>query len=253
MGAIDILVAIGGTSSLAALEGFSRSIWEDWGAGRITDDQAQSLAETIEMRRGEVRGRDRVAVRAPEIAAAAKAAGRPSHFPPRRPQPVSPDRRASLERRRRLAASGPMPPALACRFTTGELAALRIVADEVRERGACRLTLGEIAARAGIGATTARNALRGAAREGLATIEERRRDKRPNLANVVRIVSREWAVWIGRGPKSRAAPSFGGGSKKTKSTDKASYRSSYRDRAPRGQHSKNGGRKPPYGGSQPPS
>jgi hypothetical protein len=30
----------------------------------------------------------------------------------------SPDKQASIERRRRLAASGPMPPALAAKFTT---------------------------------------------------------------------------------------------------------------------------------------
>jgi hypothetical protein len=49
----------------------------------------------------------------------------------------SPDRQASIERRRRLAASGPMPPALAARFTTSELAALRIIGDEVRHHGVC--------------------------------------------------------------------------------------------------------------------
>jgi hypothetical protein len=252
MGAIDILTAIGGTSSLATLEAFSRSLWADWAAGRITDDQTQSLAETIEARRREVRGRDRVAVRAPEIAMAAKMAGRPSHFPPRRPQPVSPDRRISLERRRRLAASGPMPPMLASRFTTGELAALRIVSDEIRERGTCRLTLGEIAARAGIGVTTARNALRYAARDGLVTIEERRRDKRPNLPNVVRIVSREWSLWLARSKNRPGGPSTGG-SKKPESTDRVSHRNSYRDRTSRGRHSKNSGHGPPRGGTRPPS
>jgi len=81
------------------------------------------------------------------------------------------------------------------------------VADRRRRRAGpsfCFLTLGEIAARAGICVTTARNALRTAAREGLLTIEERRRDKRPNLANVVRVVSREWKTWIERGPKGKA-------------------------------------------------
>ena len=252
MGAIDVLAAISGTKSLAVLEGYAVSIWRDWGEGWLTDDQVQSLAETLEARRREVRGLDTIAVRAPGVATIA--AGRPSHFPPRRPQPVSPDRRASMERRRHLAASGPMPPILACRYTTGELAALRIVADEVRERGACRLTLGEIAARAGIGITTARNALRYAARDGMLTIEERRRDKRPNLTNVVRIVSREWQVWIARGgSKNRTAFSSQGGSKKTESTDKASYRSLHRDRALRGQHSHSGPRRPPNGGSRGPS
>jgi hypothetical protein len=161
------LAAIGGTKSLSALDGFCRAVWGDWGAGRLTDEQAQSLAETIEARRREVRGTDTVAARVTQVAAQARAAGRPSHFPAKRKAPRSPDRRASIERRRTLAASGPMPPQLACRFTTGELAALRIVADAARDRGACMMTLGEIAARAGVCVTTARNALRQAAREGL--------------------------------------------------------------------------------------
>jgi hypothetical protein len=140
-----------------------------------------------------------------------------------------------------------MPPQLACQFTTGELAALRIIADAVRNRGFCILTLGEIAARTGVCVTTARNALRTAAREGLVTIEERRRDKRPNLSNVVRVVSREWLVWIARGRKNSsddrgnadASASKGGGSKKMESTDIGSKRTYCRDRVSRGQHSQN--------------
>jgi hypothetical protein len=246
---IDLLTAIGGTKSLSALDGFCRAVWSDWGAGRLTDEQAQSLAETIEARRREVRGIDTVASRAPQVAAQARAAGRPSHFPPKRKAPRSPNRAASMERRRTLAASGPIPPQLACRFTTGELAALRIVADAVRDRGACMMTLGEIAARAGVCVTTARNALRQAAREGLLTIEERRRDKRPNLANVVRIVSREWASWIERGPRAKASAFVfkGGGCKKAWATDKASSRSSYGDRVKRGQHIQNVPRRTPKG------
>ena len=249
MTAIDLLTAISGTKSLSALDGYCQAVWSDWGAGRLTDDQAQNLAETIEARRREVRGRDTVASRVPQIAAAAKAAGRPSHFPPKRKAPCSPNRRASIERRRTLAASGPMPPQLAAQFTTGELAALRIVADAVRDRGACLLTLGEIAARAGVCVTTARGALRQAAREGLLTIEERRRDKRPNLANVVRVISREWTSWIARGrAKSNPSAPKGGGCKKMGSTDKTSSRSSYGDRAKRGHSPPISPRRPPEGG-----
>jgi len=87
----------------------------------------------------------------------------------------------------------------------GELAVLRLVADEARAKRHCTLTLGELAARAGVGITTARNAIREAAGHGYLTIEERRRDKRPNLSNVVRIVSREWLVWIERGRKNSSA------------------------------------------------
>lgn len=233
---LDYLTAIAGTRSLAALDTFARAICFDWGKARLTDDQAQTLAETIEARRREVRGIDTVAARAPHIAAAGKAAGRPSHFPPKHKATRSPDRRASIERRRTLAASGPMPPRLAARFTTSELAVMRVVADAIRDRGACVATLAEIAARAGVCITTARNAMRQAAREGLLTIEERRRDKRPNLPNVVRIISREWKSWIERAARSKSRPSASeaGGSKKMGSTDKASFRSLNGDRVSRG-------------------
>ena len=250
MNAIDMLAAISGTKSLAVLDGVARNLWADWADGKLTDDQAGTLAETLERRKREVRGVDTVATRAPQVTAAAKAQGRASYFPAKRKGPVCQNRRVSIERRRTLAASGPMPPALACLFTTGELAALRIVADEARDRKQCRLTLGEIAARAGVGISTARNALRYAAREGLVTIEERRRDKKPNLSNVVRIVSREWTAWIERGrkKKTQAFASEGGGCKKTESTDNASSRSFCGERASRAPHAQFIPRRPPKGG-----
>ena len=249
---MDLLTAIGGTKSLSTLDGFARAIWTDWGAGRLTDEQASALAETLEGRKREVRGIDMVAIRAPQVTEAARKQGRPSHFPPKRKATRSPNRRASIERRRTLAASGPMPPQLASQFTTGELAALRIVADAVRDRGTCMLTLGEIAARAGVCVTTARNALHQAAHDELVTIEERRRHKRPNLANVVRVVSREWLSWIERGRKNSSvgrgnahvSASQGGGSKKMESTNKTSSRSLRGDPVSRGQHAPGQPQKP---------
>ena len=202
--ALDLLTAIGGTKSLSILDGFAGRFGSTGGrGGSPTSRRAPFGGDRGAPARGA--GDRPVAVRAPQVRRRPLAAGRLSHFPPKRKAARSPNRRASIERRRTLAASGPMPPQLASQFTTGELAALRIVADAVRERGACILTLGEIAARAGVCVTTARNALRTAAREGLVTIEERRRDKRPNLANVVRVVSREWKTWIERGPKGKRA------------------------------------------------
>jgi len=228
------LAIIAATKSLIVLESFAKDIWTEWADGALSDNQAEALAAAVERRKNEVRGVAPVTV-ASTIAAATKTRSLPSHFPPKHKRPLSPDRRASLERRRLLATSGPMPPALACRFTTGELAALRIVADAVRDRGDCRLYIAEIAARAGIGETTTRNALRLAVREGLITIEVRRRDKRPNLSNVVRIISREWKIWIKRGRRvlclsRRSHPPEGGGFKKAKPTDKASCRSACEDR-----------------------
>jgi hypothetical protein len=53
-----------------------------------------------------------------------------------------------------------MPPALAARFTQAEMAALRIISDEVRHHGVCGLHIDAIAARAGTCRTTVKNALR---------------------------------------------------------------------------------------------
>lgn len=232
----DARMAIAAARSLARLEAYAQALWADWSAQRLDDARTQALAEAIEARRRALRGLDMAANRIP--AAATKAQGRPSCFPPKRKACSSPDRAASLERRRVLAASGVMPPALAARFTTGELAALRILADEVRDKGACRLTLGEIAARAGVSVTTARNGLRAAAALGLVLIAERRRAGRPNLPNLVRIVSREWTAWIGRGAGRRKATAplsrvEGGGCKKAGATETLSFRKKGGDRADR--------------------
>src|SRR4029453_17792065 len=98
---------------------------------------------------------------------------------------------------------GPMPPALACKFTVSELAVLRIVGDEVRQHGHCDRCVDELAARAGVCRSTVKNAIREAARLGLLTVEERRREGRRNLPNIVRIVSKEWTSWLVRGGRSR--------------------------------------------------
>ena len=95
-----------------------------------------------------------------------------------------------------------MPPALACKFTVSELAVLRIIGDEVRQHGQCARCVDEIAARAGVCRSMVKNAIRTAARLGLLTVEERRREGRRNLPNVIRIVSKEWTSWIARGGRS---------------------------------------------------
>jgi hypothetical protein len=95
---------------------------------------------------------------------------------------------------------------MAAKFTTGELAVLRVVVDEIVENGLCSRSLAEIAARAGVCRTTAQNAIRSAAKLGLLGIEERRRRGRKNLPNLVRVLSREWLAWIEMGGGRRADP-----------------------------------------------
>lgn len=112
-------------------------------------------------------------------------------FPPKRLQ-RAPERSVAIERRRRLACSGPMPPALASRFTTGQFAVLRVVGDEMARQGACGLCIDAIAARAGVCRRLAQGAIRLAEGDGLLTIQERRHQGRKSDPNVVRIISREW-------------------------------------------------------------
>jgi hypothetical protein len=195
--------AISAARTLAHVDELARNLWQAYGAGTISDAEAENLGARIEDRRREIRPVDRTAIRAPSVPRSAA-----SCFPLKPRRAVSPDRVASMARRRRLAASGPMPPALASHYTTGQMAVFRIVADEVRQHGACSRTLGEIAARAGVGITTARDAIRAGAFDGILIIEERRRRGAPNLPNVVRVTNREWSNWIKR--SGRGGSSFSG-------------------------------------------
>jgi hypothetical protein len=87
-------------ASLNTLDQIARTIWQAHAAGAFSDANAQRLAETLEARRTVARSERKPVGLAP---------GRVSIFPPRRVQ-RSPDRARSIERRRKLAASGPMPP-----------------------------------------------------------------------------------------------------------------------------------------------
>lgn len=170
----NLMAAIPAARTGACLDDLSRAIWT--GLDRLTDGQAQALAEAIDARRKTLRGGQGVV---------------------RRKAQRPPVRGVAVERRRRLAASGVMPPVLASRFTTGELAALKIVADEIRAKGFCGLVLDAIAARAGVSKRTVQNALKAAESCGYVRITRRRiPGQLKNLPNVVRIVSAEWLAWL---------------------------------------------------------
>src|SRR4051812_8885178 len=207
----QMAAAIDGARTLTRLDHLSREIWQSLAAGAVADDDAPSLAQRLHARRSLIRG---------EIKPVGIPPGRPPIFPPRRPQ-RAPKRPVAIARRRHLAASGPMPPALACKFTVSELAVLRIIGDEVRQHGQCDRCVDELAARAGVCRRMVQNAIREAARLGLLTVEERRREGRRNLPNVVRIVSEEWTTWLTKGRRaSRPSAELLIGCKKMRPTDK---------------------------------
>jgi hypothetical protein len=190
------------------LDDLVRGAWCHHVNGRLTENDMEALDEATRVRR-EVLQERRVKLRP-------RTPGAPQNAPrnPARRRQRSPDRQASIERRRRLVASGPLPPPLAARFTWGEIAVMRIVGDECRTKGFCDLHMDAIAARAGVHRTTVQNALREAQGRGevpgspIISVQERRHKGQRSLTNIIRIVSREWSDWLRKSP-SRSAMGVG--------------------------------------------
>jgi len=203
--------AIGAARSLSDVDNIAAELWRAWGAGGLSDAAAEGLAAALHVQRQRLSGN--AGTRPPATPASRP---RPSAYPPKRRARPRRDRADSITRRRHLAASGVLPPRIAALFTVSELAALRIVSDEVRAKKTCQLTVGEIAARAGCSETSARGALRAAAAAGLLMVTERRRRGAPNWPNLVRIVSQEWLTWLSKRPRPAAMATPPGGCKKTR-------------------------------------
>jgi hypothetical protein len=205
----------------AEIDEVVKEVWRHHFAGALSENEAETLDEAARARREAIQERRQAARPGP--------VRRPGNAPwgrARRRQ-RSPDRQASIDRRRRLVASGPLPPPLAARFTWGEIAVMRIVGDECRAHGCCTLHIDAIAARAGVHRTTVQNALREAQSKkgcpGIITVQERRRRGQRSLTNIIRIVSREWLDWLHKGP-SRSAMGVGSkctATKKSSTTDTA--------------------------------
>ncbi|MCH8491519.1 MAG: helix-turn-helix domain-containing protein [Oceanicaulis sp.] len=174
------------------LDELSRLIWRGLSEGQITEDAAQGLAERIHTRR--MLNSTTSAAGAPHRPQE-RHTGRPSIFPPRRPQ-RPPHRPQAIERRRRVAASGFAPPAISARFTTAEQAVLAIVVDEHRRRGDCRQPIDAIAARAGCSRSSVKNAIRAARAAGLIRVTPRPRRGQKHLPNIVEVIDPAWRTWI---------------------------------------------------------
>ena len=195
----------------AALPAVTAALWRAFGDGRVTEAEAEVLSALIEARqvfaksggnlRSPILPRLRENSRAP-VLGAEEGLHKSEYTPQGRQNGLRtgigsrPRTDASIERRRRWASSGRLPPALASRFTLSEQAALSLIAAETTRRGDCRLSVPHMAALVGIAETTVRNAIREARQLGLLTVEERRLTGFRNDTNVVRIVSPEWTAWL---------------------------------------------------------
>jgi hypothetical protein len=187
---MSLATQIAGAIELAQfhqLNDLSCDLWKAYGAGHLDDTEAQALAEQIEARRPSPhcpRG------------AGASAKNHAINFVSRPKPQRSPDKQASIERRRRLARQSPVPPKLVDKFTQGEHAALTVVCGEIQRCGLCAWCLAKIAAIAGVGKTTVKNAMRKARALGLLHTKERRRRGQKSLTNIVRVLRKSWGAWL---------------------------------------------------------
>lgn len=186
------------------LDTLSRAVTVANASDRLSDADAIDLHDAIAARRRELAAPSsarRSGVKAPPTPCSIHPAG------PAASSPRSPDRAASIARRRQRATEGWMRPEDARHFTEGERAVLAVVALEVRTKGLCALPIDAIGAFAGACRTLAKRALRLAATLGLLSVTERRVARDRNDTNVVRIVAGGWLRWLRqRGVGSRKGP-----------------------------------------------
>lgn len=180
--------------SLAELDDFCRQIWKLYGEESLGEADAERLCEKAERQRANLK-------KAP---ADGRALPRSSY--PQRPRSERGRREAASglrdpvrwRRKRRLARMQAIRPEFAGEFTEGESAALYIVMSDCRQHGNCDRSVKEIGDRAGVGATTVRNALRKASTLGLLRVTERRQWRARNLTNHIVIVHRRQIAWIAK-------------------------------------------------------
>jgi hypothetical protein len=179
-------------AAFTEINNLSSTLWKAYAAGHLTDDQAQGFAEQLAARRGVANWQPKVPKRPPK------------------PKPQrSPDKQRSIERRRRLAKAAPIPPQHVGTFTTGEAAAVTIIAGEIARRGSCGLCLAAIAARAGTCKDVVRSAVKKAQAVGLWLSNERRFAGQVSLPNLIRPVSKSWAAYLRRWVGSKKTDSTG--------------------------------------------
>ena len=184
------------SASRDSLPDVSRRLWAALASGTITVEEAETLGGLLERR----------------TAPAAHGAQRVGQPTLRVPRPARPRPAESLQRRRRWAASGYLPPRLAHHFTGGETAALSVIAETVTKRGSCDLCHGQVAALAGVSISTVKRAIRAARLLGLVSVRERRVSRFRSDSNVLTITSSAWCAWLSLGPKGGRG---GGGQSRT--------------------------------------
>lgn len=118
----------------------------------------------------------------------------------RRKRVTGAERSKEIQRRRKWAGGGSMPPEIRACYSEAERAALAVIADRCRKKGFCDMCLDEIARVAGVSRTSVQNAIRKARSKAFEHISVRERPQSfgKHLTNIIKIVSQSWRGWIMR-------------------------------------------------------
>ena len=125
--AAQFTAAAAAAKNTHAVDEVARQTWRAHAEGQLADAEAEAVSAALQARR-------RLFSQGRGLPSPRAAAGLP--WPARR-APRSPDRQASIERRRRQAVSGIVPAKLAAHFTMGELAVLAVMGRQCQRGGAC--------------------------------------------------------------------------------------------------------------------
>lgn len=185
----ELLAAmVAGSCDGRQLDSAAQSLWLAYGAGHISDAQAEALDRQIRHYRASP-----ASVGVPIGALAGVAVGSAKRA--RRVKAAD-----ARERQRTMAYGGWLPRHLAAAFTGGELAVLSVIAAEVWDHGWCDLHVGTIAYRAGVSERTVRSARQHACELNLISCHQRGTSVN-RLGNVIRLVSAEWSAWLAKRPR----------------------------------------------------
>src|SRR5271166_6794890 len=113
----QLQAAAAAARNTAAVDEIARLTWRAHAEGQLQDTEAEAVSEALQARRATFATRRTASPLRPA----------PSLPGPAR-SPRSPDRQASLQRRRRQAMSGVVPAKIAASFTMAELAVLTVIA-----------------------------------------------------------------------------------------------------------------------------
>lgn len=187
----NLLTRLLAARTLQQIDECAKSAWILNGEGLVGDHEMEYLAPIIEHQRKVIRS---------EHPLRRQHGGHPplssAKLDHRRPSIPDDKRAAAWLRRRTLAKDCIIPTSIAARFTVSKLAVLSVIARAVMARGRSNMSLPEIAARAGVGCTTARYAIRDALRMGLISVSENRINGHWSRPNTITIVCGRWLRWL---------------------------------------------------------